>query len=332
MQRNKDGLTGEISGKIKCNNACDTELEAPICSTNEDDAVATIKAPEKVKTCIIDNQDDAGNTYQFTASAGGVSNSYCNVFCKEDYAKIKLNPIVQAVNCGGYFKLTSHIEGTKTCYTGGNTADKSINKSQFIKDIVAAQIKMIEGYDLVLKAEAASATSATEDTCSSCTGCTGVGYIKVGTYTGIRALNATADGYVGTANSTGSFRYGSAPSCSSSRSTTCDKDGKNCVTSCDGGSCQDGATTASIASAIAADKAHGEKLISEGKSAYEKAMREYNACTTGWINTFLFEQKLRYYYDENHGKDNENYTPYYDLISKMNIKIYNILKKMEMKK
>ena len=95
MQRNKDGLTGEISGKIKCNNACDTELEAPICSTNEDDAVATIKAPEKVKTCIIDNQDDAGNTYQFTASAGGVSNSYCNVFCKEDYAKIKLNPIVE---------------------------------------------------------------------------------------------------------------------------------------------------------------------------------------------------------------------------------------------
>lgn len=286
MQRNKDGLTGEISGKIKCNNACDTELEAPICSTNEDDAVATIKAPDKVKTCIIDNQDDAGNTYQFTASAGGVSNSYCNVFCKEDYAKIKLNPIVQAVNCGGYFKLTSHIEGTKTCYTGGNTADKSINKSQFIKDIVAAQRKMIEGYDLVLKAEAASATSAREDTCSSCTGCTGVGYIKVGTYTGIRALNATADGYVGTANSTGS-----------------------------------------IASAIAADKAHGEKLISEGKSAYEKAMREYNACTTGWINTFLFEQKLRYYYDENHGKDNENYTPYYDLISKDEYKDLQYLEK-----
>lgn len=304
MQRNKDGLTGEISGKIKCNNACDTELEAPICSTNEDDAVATIKAPEKVKTCIIDNQDDAGNTYQFTASAGGVSNSYCNVFCKEDYAKIKLNPIVEAVNCGGYFKLTSHIEGTKTCYTGGNTADKSINKSQFIKDIVAAQRKMIEGYDLVLKAEAASATSAREDTCSSCTGCPGVGYIKVGTYTGIRALNATADGYVGTANSTGSFRYGSAPSCSSSRSTT-----------------------ASIASAIAADKAHGEKLISEGKSAYEKAMREYNACTTGWINTFLFEQKLRYYYDENHGKDNENYTPYYDLISKDEYKDLQYLEK-----
>lgn len=327
MQRNKDGLTGEISGKIKCNNACDTELEAPICSTNEDDAVATIKAPEKVKTCIIDNQDDAGNTYQFTASAGGVSNSYCNVFCKEDYAKIKLNPIVEAVNCGGYFKLTSHIEGKKTCYTGGNTADKSINKSQFIKDIVAAQRKMIEGYDLVLKAEAASATSAREDTCSSCTGCTGVGYIKVGTYTGIRALNATADGYVGTANSTGSFRYGSAPSCSSSRSTTCDKDGKNCVTSCDGGSCSDGATTASIASAIAADKAQGEKLISEGKSAYEKAMREYNACTTGWINTFLFEQKLRYYYDENHGKDNENYTPYYDLISKDEYKDLQYLEK-----
>lgn len=59
-------------------------------------------------------------------------------------------------------KLTSHVEGTKTCYTGGNTADKSINKDQFIKDIVAAQKLMIEGRDLVLKAETAAATEASE--------------------------------------------------------------------------------------------------------------------------------------------------------------------------
>ena len=52
-----------------------------------------------------------------------------------------MNPIIKDVKCGGYFKLTSHVEGTKTCYTGGNTADKSINKDQFIKDIVAAQLR-----------------------------------------------------------------------------------------------------------------------------------------------------------------------------------------------
>lgn len=317
IEKNVDGLKDEITGKIDTckNNACKTELQTPICSENEDDAIAVIKGPEKIKSCILDNEDDAGNSYQFTSAAGGVSNSYCNVFCKEDYAQIKMNPIIKDVKCGGYFKLTSHVEGTKTCYTGGNTADKSINKDQFIKDIVAAQKLMIEGRDLVLKAETAAATEASEKECSSCTGCTAVGNIKSGSYTGVKAKKATNDGYVGVEDSIGSFSYGSAPSCTSSYDKTCDENGENCTSTCDGGSCSDGATLESIASAIAKDKADGEAKIKEGKAAYEKAISDYNACTTGWINTFLFKQKLRYYYDENHGKDGENYTPYYDLIA-----------------
>ena len=128
IQKNDGNLKSEITGTIKCSASCDTELELPVCSYEEDDAVAKINGPTKIKTCIINNQDDAGNTYQFTSDVGGVDNSYCKIYCKEDYAEIKLNPIVKNVKCGGYFKLTSKINGTKTCYTGSpNTTENSTN-------------------------------------------------------------------------------------------------------------------------------------------------------------------------------------------------------------
>lgn len=90
-------------------------------------------------------------------------------------------------------------------------------------------------------------------------------------------------------NSIGSFSYGSAPSCTSSYDKTCDENGENCTSTCDGGSCSDGATLESIASAIAKDKADGEAKIKKESSIW-KAISDYNACTTGWINTFLFKQ------------------------------------------
>ena len=319
LQKNDDeGLKGEIKGTIKCNNACKTELATPVCADTE--ANAKIDGPSKIKSCIIDNVDDAGNTYQFTSSAGGVDNSYCKIFCKEDYAEIKLNPIVKDVKCGGYFKLTSSIKGTKTCYTGGDTdstaknGEKSINREQFIKDIVAAQRQMIEGRDLVLKAEAASRTASREHMCTSCTGCTGIGYTRSGNYTGVRALKETEDGYVAFTSSGGSFFYGSAPSCSS-QYPKCGADEKDCSQSCIGGSCSNGATEGDIQSAIESTKQSGIAKIKAGFAAYEKALTEYNACTTAWVNEFAFKQQLRYYYDENRGKDGENYTPYYDLIA-----------------
>ena len=319
LQKNDDeGLKGEIKGTIKCNNACKTELATPVCADTE--ANAKIDGPSKIKSCIIDNVDDAGNTYQFTSSAGGVDNSYCKIYCKEDYAEIKLNPIVKDVKCGGYFKLTSSIKGTKTCYTGGDTdstaknGEKSINREQFIKDIVAAQRQMIEGRDLVLKAEAASRTASREHMCTSCTGCTGIGYTRSGNYTGVRALKETEDGYVAFTSSGGSFFYGSAPSCSS-QYPKCGADEKDCSQSCIGGSCSNGATEGDIQSAIESTKQSGIAKIKAGFAAYEKALTEYNACTTAWVNEFAFKQQLRYYYDENRGKDGENYTPYYDLIA-----------------
>ena len=59
-----------------------------------------------------------------------------------------MNPIIKDVKCGGYFKLTSHIEGTKTCYTSGNKTDKSIDKEKFEKDIKEAVAKMVDAYNI----------------------------------------------------------------------------------------------------------------------------------------------------------------------------------------
>ena len=92
-----------------------------------------------------------------------MSNDYCNVFCKEDYAQIKMNPIIKDVKCGGYFKLTSHIEGTKTCYTSGNKTDKSIDKEKFEKDSKEAVAKMVDAYNIYSFYAAAANTSYTHE-------------------------------------------------------------------------------------------------------------------------------------------------------------------------
>lgn len=347
------GLNDEITGKIdtcKNNTACKTELETPICSEDEDDAIATVKGPDKIKTCVLDNEDDAGNSYQFTTAAGGVSNSYCNVFCKEDYAQIKMNPIIKAVKCGGYFKLTSHVEGTKTCYTGGNTADKSINKAQFIKDIIKAQEDMITNLNTYNNYKAALANvGTTSNNCKSCCG--------GGTYTNaitpkdyltdsegktvvdangnpIKTDKTYTEYYITSKNNnTGEIKISSrttnhvteSNNGTSGTCTTCEENDKTCVPTCDTG-CSSGSVS-DLKKSLSETMKDALEAYNKAYGAFQKALSDYNACTTGWINSFLFEQKLRYYYDENHGKDNENYTPYYDLISKDEYKDLQYLEK-----
>ena len=352
IEKNDGGLKDEITGKIDTckNNACKTELQTPICSENEDDAIAVIKGPEKIKTCILDNEDDAGNTYQFTSAAGGVSNDYCNVFCKEDYAQIKMNPIIKDVKCGGYFKLTSHIEGTKTCYTGGNTADKSINKAQFIKDIIKAQEDMITNLNTYNNYKAALANvGTTSNDCKSCCG--------GGTYTNaitpkdyltdsegktvfdangnpIKTDKTYTEYYITSKNNnTGEIKISSrttnhvteSNNGTSGTCTTCEENDKTCVPTCDT-SCSSGSVS-DLKKSLSETMKDALEAYNKAYDAFQKALSDYNACTTGWINSFLFEQKLRYYYDENHGKDNENYTPYYDLISKDEYKDLQYLEK-----
>ena len=322
IQKNDGNLKSEITGTIKCSASCDTELELPVCSYEEDDAVAKINGPTKIKTCIINNQDDAGNTYQFTSDVGGVDNSYCKIYCKEDYAEIKLNPIVKNVKCGGYFKLTSKINGTKTCYTGSpNTTENSTNgknsidKEKYLQDIIAAQNKMIEGRDWILKAEAAWKTIHEHTVSCSCNGSYDYNHSH-GSYAGIEAGTPTAEGYVPIKNATHSYSIGGGGACNVDWDECPNANGNGTHRCCGSANPTDGDSYSDVSNKIQSQYYnHGKQLIEEGFRAYEKALRDYNACTTAWTNEFAFAQEVRYYYDENRGKDNTNYAPYFDLLT-----------------
>lgn len=327
IEKNDGGLKDEITGKIDTckNNACKTELQTPICSEDENDAIATIKGPDKIKTCVLDNEDDAGNTYQFTPAAGGVSNDYCNVFCKEDYAQIKMNPIIKDVKCGGYFKLTSHIEGTKTCYTSGTKTDKGIDKEKFEKDIKEAVEKMVDAYNIYSFYAAAANTSYTHETSSdshgACSGgeegCPTCKPPKEDTRWSCGSVSKSVDlvsktwtfGYYDTngkyyANQT-KYTTRSGETLVADYSSGTAADCKCC--SCSGTDGKEVDHKSLRDSAL--------KTLNSAIKEYQRILTDYNNCTTGWTTDFLFKQKLRYYYDENHGKNGSNYTPYYDLIA-----------------
>lgn len=327
IEKNDGGLKDEITGKIDTckNNACKTELQTPICSENEDDAIAVIKGPEKIKSCILDNEDDAGNSYQFTSAAGGVSNDYCNVFCKEDYAQIKMNPIIKDVKCGGYFKLTSHIEGTKTCYTSGNKTDKSIDKEKFEKDIKEAVAKMVDAYNIYSFYAAAASTSYTYERSSDSHGACSGGEEGCPTCKPPKEDTRWSCGSVSKSvvlvSKTWTFGYYDTNGkyyANQTKYTT--RSGETLVADYSSGTAAD-CKCCSCSGSDGKEVDHKSlrdsalKTLNSAIKEYQRILTDYNNCTTGWTTDFLFKQKLRYYYDENHGKNGSNYTPYYDLIA-----------------
>lgn len=311
LDKQEGDQTGSAQTKIGCSKAaCDTEITEPLC---DGDAIATVKAPDKIKSCVINNVDDADNSYQYTS---GVDNKYCKVYCKEDYAKIQLEPVVKDIKCGSYFKLTSRIEGSKSCYTGGETdasarnGEKSIDKDQYIQDVIDAQKTMIEGLNLYRKAKQALATASDYSISYGCDGCSAESWTRTGSYVGPVVTNIDyEEGFVTSQETTQGFFYGTKESVSNN--TSYDSETKRYV--CVSSTCTPGTTEAQVIALIKADMAKGKSMMESGFKAYEAAHTAYNACTTGWQNNFLFEQKIGYYYNENRGND-EYKSPYYDIL------------------
>lgn len=313
LDKQEGDQTGSAQTKIGCSKAaCDTEITEPLC---DGDAIATVKAPDKIKSCVINNVDDADNSYQYTS---GVDNKYCKVYCKEDYAKIQLEPVVKDIKCGSYFKLTSRIEGSKSCYTGGETdasarnGEKSIDKDQYIQDIIDAQVQMIEGLNLYRSAKAALAAEADWQYSkqTGCTGCTADSWTTTGSYVGPVVTNIDyEEGLVTSQETTQTFSYGTKESVSDN--TIYDKENKKDV--CVSSTCTPGTNKTELLTLITNAMGEGKTKMEQGFKAYEAAHTAYNACTTGWQNNFLFEQKIGYYYNENRGND-EYKSPYYDIL------------------
>lgn len=313
LDKQEGDQTGSAQTKIGCSKAaCDTEITEPLC---DGDAIATVKAPDKIKSCVINNVDDADNSYQYTS---GVDNKYCKVYCKEDYAKIQLEPVVKDIKCGSYFKLTSRIEGSKSCYTGGETdasarnGEKSIDKDQYIQDIIDAQVQMIEGLNLYRSAKAALAAEPDWQYSkqTGCNGCTADSWTTTGSYVGPVVTNIDyEEGLVTSQETTQTFSYGTPESVSDN--VIYDKENKKDV--CVSSTCTPGTNKTELLTLITNAMGEGKTKMEQGFKAYEAAHTAYNACTTGWQNNFLFEQKIGYYYNENRGND-EYKSPYYDIL------------------
>lgn len=312
LDKQEGDQTGSAQTKIGCSKAaCDTEITEPLC---DGDAIATVKAPDKIKSCVINNVDDADNSYQYTS---GVDNKYCKVYCKEDYAKIQLEPVVKDIKCGSYFKLTSRIEGSKSCYTGGETdasarnGEKSIDKDQYIKDIITDQKNMVAGYDLWKNGITASEAELQHSTTNDC-GCNATVYWKTGQYTGKNAIPVNEEeGIYTSVDATKDFKYTSGEVSGYSPEQRDPKTGK-VITPCSYSVCKAGSVedlNTQINNAIK----NGIEAMSSAFDSYESNNTAYNACTTGWQNNFLFEQKIGYYYNENRGND-EYKSPYYDIL------------------
>lgn len=317
-----------FSGTINCVTVvCETQISVPICSDQEDEAISEITTDERIKKCILDNSDDAGNSYQLTENNGGVDNDYCQVFCKEDYKEtiddgiqggIKLNPVVEDVECGGFFQLTSHIEGQKDCYTGGDTDDKRIDKEQYLADIIQAQEDMIEAYDRYLNYTQAKEDTSTQDYyCGSCCGTTLTEWsttVGGSTYTGYEVYDINEE----TGEVTGEFVDGKRHYAASTGSggCSCNSCGSgetydpccSCSNNCSGGSYSDLNLEGYIQDAI--------DDMNEAYERYVQIIQDYNGCTAAWSNEYQFAQRLQFYYSEYHYED--EYTPYYDIIEAAN--------------
>lgn len=324
------------TGSIECyKETCSPIEHLPLCTYDRDDATTNYKEEKdnKIKSCILGKEDVAGNSYQLAESNGGVDNEYCKVFCKEDYANIQFTPIIKDVKCGGYFKLSAHVEGTKDCYTGSE--DKStgyaIGGAQYKEDIKAAQELMIEGHDLYLKAEAAEKLLETTqpkstDYCADLSDYkeTVESYVISGSYSSVKAGAQDDNGIVPmVANGTVSFSYGTEASCteeyeefdrdsflSDCAEVSWDPDGTACEEAADKAeedfepstcsvTCDPkGTTKDEVKQQIEKDKSDALAKIKEGKDKFDKAINMYNSCTTGWKNDFKFAHELYFDYAE----------------------------------
>lgn len=322
------GIDKSFVGEVPCDKqkeACQTEITIPKCSDNEVESSMSIIAPDDIKKCILGNEDDAGNSYKLTDNNGGITNDYCKTFCKEDYIDlsntatkapgIKLNPIVENVKCGGAFTLGASIQGKKDCYTGGTANDQSINREKFRQDIMTVQRTMIEGANLILKANAALANigNVTANTCSAnqACPCSAVSYTLTGTYNGLdyperaNGLSVYLIPFLGLRYSYGSVNH----SCSYAQTygfiwengvQVCPQ-GAICGTTCEG-TCQNGTTIDDIKNAINADRQKGQSMVTEAQEKFKKIIQAYNGCTTAWDNEFELVKQLGLEYAESYSE------------------------------
>ena len=360
---------GTLEGEIPCEEGeevCGTYITTPICSDKEEEATSDIVAPEDIKKCILDNKDDFGNEYKLSSTYGGIDNNseyeYCQVFCKEDYKDvinnksdekipdhgIILQPMIEDVVCGGYFQLKAHIEGTKDCYTGGDTdenaenGEKSIDKEKYLEDVQRVQRKMVDALNNYNEAKAKlegikAAGDGTRETFTCGDQSVETFSITVN-WSGFTVYEFVWDeeneeGSVEESTTSSNYNYVPEQFDDGDNVTDDDPNGYNGVfndeLTCNATENEDGSTTYTIEgepwaedaynkwkNAVQTQETNMQTRLETLKEEYKTIILAYNSCVTGWYVQYDFAHTLRYYYDETYEHDGsyESTIPYYNLI------------------
>lgn len=295
-----EGSTGDIS-KVDnfniCVNTCTTDINMETDCIDSENSTneyigGSITASDDIQKCILNNVDDAGNSYELNSCnwentlKSSTGNDYCDIFCKEDYDSINFSGI-KYIDSGRYFQIGAKIAGTKSCYTS------KIDYTSYITDIEKAQKEYTDAYDLYLKAQTALTTIVSANA-EGCDGSTGSGFVSKGSYSG-KGIVFDAYGQGTAVASSGTYSYGNGASCSDSigSKTTKNKITYYCISS----TCTDGTTEAQVKAAINADIASAKGHMEQAAIDMATYIGEINDCTD-WQSTFVLNPEISYSYDE----------------------------------
>lgn len=281
---------------------------------NVNNKEVTIKGPENIKACFVttidkkcedaedaDNnscvdvgtEDEKENSYALAATN---NNKYCTVSCKEDY--VFLMPTAKLVNSGRYFTFKAQIQGTKTCYTN------TIDREQYNKDIVAAQVRLVNAYNEWYRWDTAyndtiktymsysytscCTCSCSEPPCGSCCCCNAYGgcnrYYVQGSVES-QDVNKTDEktGTITLQDTVLTYSYyedgGSSGGC--------------------GSTCHSGSTSTLLDNIKKNFLDPAAKELAAAQEAYQKIVTDFNTCG-GWDSQINFKPDVYYDYEEDY--------------------------------
>ncbi len=152
-----DACSASVTLPSTCNDFnVDSEITGGISDINKE-ATACNNQVNKVKNCVLNGKDEAGNTFEDTSQLSG--NRYCRVWCEESY---KFNvPTATYTQSGGYFTLATAISATRNCYVGGADNPKSsIDNDKFLRDLDSANSAVVSAFNSYSMWSAASSAFA----------------------------------------------------------------------------------------------------------------------------------------------------------------------------
>lgn len=255
--------------------------------------------------------DEEGNSYTLE------QNKYCVVSCKEDYAMTM--PTAKLVNAGRYFTFSAAVEGTKTCYT--NTIDRDL----YNKDIIDAQVEMVNAYTNYLKWKAldeapidySEEQRSASPCCRECTGegenrtcsCTCNASDETNVWLEYFVRGAQYTNYY-VADSDKNYDNGTIVISNRNDSASYYEDGHvsgSCSSGCCYASCRDGksGSSSTLAANIDSNLAQAIQRLNAAQEAYKKVIENYNSCSE-WeteINYTAEEPFVHYDYEESYLND-----------------------------